>query len=147
MGRFISFKEMDNREKSGIISGNRSFISLGLVVALLSLVGISGFNILQMLKSRRETIVYLMNGMDWSSLLLNQMARNAIIVLLPAAVTLVAMKIGISLTENNDMFLFGPLNLVVTCGLCAVFMLVSLITVILLYRDRSLSSLMRRDDK
>lgn len=147
LGKFVTIKEMDNREKKQIISGNRNFISLGMVVALISLVGISGFNILQMLRNRRETIVYLMNGMDWSSLLFVQMARNGIIVFLPAAVALMAIKIGISVAENTDTMLYGSMNAVVTCGLCAVFMLVSLITVAFLYRDRSLSSLLRRDDR
>ncbi|HBS92884.1 MAG TPA: hypothetical protein DEA85_02595, partial [Firmicutes bacterium] len=37
LGKFISFEDIDSRERKQIIIGNRSFISLGLVVALISL--------------------------------------------------------------------------------------------------------------
>ena len=147
LGKFITFEDMDSRERKQIIIGNRSFISLGMVVALISLIGISGYNILQMLKNRQEIVVYLMHGMDWPHLFFVEMACNAIIFLLPAAVALGAVKIGISVAENTDTMLYGPLNLIVTLGICAAYILVSMATVLLLYRDRSLSSLMRRDDK
>ncbi|MDD4347277.1 MAG: hypothetical protein PHZ11_10465 [Desulfitobacteriaceae bacterium] len=147
LGKFITFEDMDSRERKQIIIGNRSFISLGLIVALISLIGISGYNILQMLKNRQEIVVYLMHGMDWPHLFFVEMACNAIIVLLPAVVALGAVKVGISAAENTDTMLYGPLNLIVTSGICAAYILVSMVTVLLLYRDRSLSSLMRRDEK
>ena len=143
-GKFISFEDIDSRERKQIIIGNRSFISLGLVVALISLIGISGYNILQMLKNRQEVVIYLMHGMDWPHLFFVEMACNAIIVFLPAVVALGAVKVGISAAENTDTMLYSSLNIIVTLGICAAYMLVSMVTVLLLYRDRSLSSLMRK---
>lgn len=145
LGFFMSFRDLNKRQIDFTLTNNLNFISLGFMILLIALAGIGGFNILRLIKEKRETAIYFMAGMDWQSFMLFETLKNCLIVSIPACLALATTAFLVK--GNLSKMMFGPLNFILTLAVIMVFVLATVVIIRFMTRDRNIVMLMRKDEE
>ena len=145
LGFIIPFQDMNARQILFTLKNNRNYISIGIIVFLVALAGIGGFNILRLIANKREVGIYLMFGMNWKLFTLTEFLMNGLIAITPVFFALATTyMIAVS---NPFKMLFGPFNYLLSILIIVIFIIFSVLVVHYMTRQQSIVMLMRKDVK
>lgn len=148
LGSFTSFPDLNKNQIEFTLDNNRKMAALGFMIFMVSGVGIGGFNVLRLIKEKRNTAINFMVGMDWTTYMRIEVLKNFVIVAVPASLSLAITKILFADNDNNlNKMLFGPANIMGTLLIILFFVITTVIIFRFMTRDRNIVSLMRKDEE